>query len=400
MIKFLKLILFFGFVSLIFTLSIFISQRHNLNNERQIRKMEFSTTPNPSKRVKEKTKGLEKNQLRGRGRFETTIFVPEWQINQLESVESVEISQSPLNQYQRVIYFGGEENFDIFNKIKRLQQNFKGELWFTVKITEIPDKKNRSSIVENTVNIAKKYNLQGVALDLEINSLPTDDLVGQINNFVQDFRDRVKIEDLKLAVILYGDIFYRVRPFDVKFLAENSDEVMIMAYDFHKSYGEPGPNFPFEGREKYGYDFKTMINDFLKFVEIEKLTVIFGMYGYDWQVDEKKRPIKQAKALTLKQIKGKFLTMASWQRSNKNDIPFFARESSCLFDNCLIKRDDLSKEIEINYVVSSKQADEQGIYRLDYHIVWFEDEESVKIKTNFLKEKGIGSIAYWAWGYF
>ena len=34
------------------------------------------------------------------------------------------------------------------------------------------------------------------------------------------------------------------------------------------------------------------------------------------------------------------------------------------------------------------------------HVVFFEDEESAEVKINYLKEKGIGSIAFWAWGYF
>ena len=34
------------------------------------------------------------------------------------------------------------------------------------------------------------------------------------------------------------------------------------------------------------------------------------------------------------------------------------------------------------------------------HVIFFEDEESAQVKTDYLKEKGIGSISYWAWGYF
>jgi len=72
----------------------------------------------------------------------------------------------------------------------------------------------------------------------------------------------------------------------------------------------------------------------------------------------------------------------------------------CGFKNCVIKRDAISKETEINYIISSPTPDEQNIFRIDYHIVWFEDEESVKVKTEYLKEQGIGSVSYWASGYF
>lgn len=65
--------------------------------------------------------------------------------------------------------------------------------------------------------------------------------------------------------------------------------------------------------------------------------------------------------------------------------------------NCLIRRDDLSKETEINYV-KSWVVNEFGY--MDYHIVWFEDETSVDYKRQFLLEKGIGSMGYWAYSYF
>jgi spore germination protein len=131
---------------------------------------------------------------------------------------------------------------------------------------------------------------------------------------------------------------------------------MIMAYDFHKSYGEPGTNFPYE-------DFKKMINDYLEFVPAEKLTIIFGMYGYDWTLKDGK-PLRPAEALTLNQIRSKF--------SDR------------------IKTDPISREKNISYI------DDDGYD----HVVFFEDEESAEVKINYLKEKGIGSIAFWAWGYF
>ena len=42
------------------------------------------------------------------------------------------------------------------------------------------------------------------------------------------------------------------------------------------------PNFPFQDKNKWGYDFQQMISDFSADIPSEKLTIIFGMYGYDW----------------------------------------------------------------------------------------------------------------------
>ena len=120
-----------------------------------------------------------------------------------------------------------------------------------------------------------------------------------------------------------------------------------MAYDFHKSIGEPGPNFPSE-----------YFDEFINKIPSNKLTIIFGMYGYDWIVDDKDRPIKPAQSLTLNQIKSK--------HSN------YCNEERCEF------------------VDENKRR----------HIIWYENEESVSKKIKYLKSRGVGSFAYWAAGYF
>jgi len=291
-----------------------------------------------------------------------SIFVPDW------SLDGSELT----GDYDRWIYFGNNSQLSVFSKSVK-----SGNKWLTLKLNEVGEQGDWENLANDTIANAKKYQMEGIVLDLEINALPFQDSITEINNLVEFFYKKTKESNLKMALALYGDLFYRKRPYDLISLNKNCDEIMIMAYDFHKSMGEPGPNFPFFG-EKYNYNFQQMINDYLKYVPAEKLTVVFGMYGYDWQVDEKKRPINQAKALTLNEIKKKFLNKCEWK-------------------DCIIQRNNDAKETEINYVIS-RVVDNYGY--IDYHVVWFEDEESVKIKSELLKEKKIGSTAFWAWGYF
>ena len=287
-----------------------------------------------------------------------SIFVPDWNVNRETIID---------NSYDRWIYFGAE------SKKSQFVEALKGkELWYTKKITTVYE------LTSLRVSEFEEKNFEGVVLDLEINELPTEKLKGEINEGVYKFFKAAKKNNLKVTLALYGDLFYRKKPYDLKVLNDYCDEIMIMAYDFHKSYGEPGPNFPFNGREIYGYDFKIMIDDYLKFIPPEKLTMIFGMYGYDWLVDENKKPIRPAKAVTLNEI-------------NKNFI------NKCAWNNCVVKRDSVSTENEINYIYSVVK---DSVGYMDMHIVWGEDEQSVAAKSDYLKEKGIRSIGYWAWGYF
>ncbi len=314
-----------------------------------------------------------------------SIFIPYWNLNG---------DLSNLSQYDRLFYFGIKPEVSGINKeepgytsldqfVSRVPAGI--QKYVTVRMLDadinssiLADPKIQDKIISETINIAKNKNIEGIALDLEITNILSQNLKGQINEFVQQFYLMSKVESLKFFVILPGDTIYRKRPFDIATIARHSDGVLIMAYDFHKSISEPGPLFPYSGNQKYGYDFQTMIADYLSEVPKDKVTVVFGLFGYDWTVDEKKRPIKPAKALNLIEIRKQFLGRCEWK-------------------DCLVKRDERSKETEVDYI-NSQVVDNYGY--IEYHIVWFEDEESVQIKKDFLKGKGIGNVAYWAFGYF
>lgn len=338
-------------------------------------------TPTPTKKIIKITK---------------LIFVPYW--SDFEALDK---------SFDRYFYFGiAVDSYGInknetgYLKIQELvnRESFQSENWWlTLRMIDdnlnekiLDNEKIQEKIIQETILISKEKGFKGIVLDLEISNIFNIDIKNKINDFVKKFYTASKENYKSFSLCLYGDLFYRKRPYDLEFLSKNSDEILIMAYDFSKTIGEPGPNFPFDLGHKYNYSFKLMIDDFLKYLLPEKITVVFGMYGYQWNVDEKKRPISQAKALTLNQIKEKF-----YKNNTENQGVF-----DCQLKNCLIKRDKISGEMEINYFFSSATPDSQGIYRLDYYVVWHEDERSVEIKTEYLKEKGIGSIGYWANSYF
>ncbi|MBI2431071.1 MAG: hypothetical protein HYV39_03590 [Candidatus Levybacteria bacterium] len=219
-------------------------------------------------------------------------------------------------------------------------------------------------MIDESIAIAKQYNFEGIVLDLEISSLPFASVTEQMNSFVEEFSKAAKKENLTFSMMFFGDTFFKLRPYDVTVLRQYLDIVFVMAYDFHKANANPGPNFPFP-------DFTLMVQDFLNIVPKEKLVIVFGMFGYDWEIDEHNKSVEQARAVTLTVAKKQFL-------------------DQCIFRNCKVLRDEKSKETTVTYI------DKNG----DKHIVWFEDEESVAKKTEFLKEKGINSVGFWAYSYF
>lgn len=306
-----------------------------------------------------------------------SLFVPYWTLNE-NAVEG---------DYPHILYFGlgvdrnginkneeGYKNLGLFesNKQKGISSSLvirmiDSDLNFKI----LEDKKARAAIISESLILAKQYGFYGIVLDLEVSSLPFDSIVSEINSFVSDFSDESHSKNLSFSLTLFGDTFSRIRPYDVPFLGKKADSVYIMAYDFHKANRTPGPNFPFVGKETYGYDFKTMVSDFLHTVPKEKINVVFGMFGYDWTLNEDGETVGVAQPLSYFEIQKKFFP-------------------DCPFNSCVISKNPESLETQITYV------DVAG----EKHVVWFEDMDSVNKKMEFLKTKGISSFGYWAYSFF
>jgi spore germination protein YaaH len=312
----------------------------------------------------------------------TSLFVPYWTIPNGKNEENT-ISST----YDAYIYFGvtptddgivdAEEGTDAIASFqKAVPQEKKTILTLRMIDTKknakiLQDKTLQKKIVAQTIEFANTHGFSGVMLDLEMSALPFDSLVNQINTFTALLSQQAKENNLQFSSILSGDTLYRVRPFDVTSLAKSADSVFIMAYDFHKARGNPGPNLPINGKETYGYDLTTMADDFLQKVPNKKLHIIFGLFGYDWQVDEQGKAIAQGEPLTYLQIQNKFL-------------------QHCAYKECHWERNSVSAETKITYTDDNNQK----------HIVWFEDPQSIKTKQAMLQKKGIVNFSFWANSYF
>lgn len=308
--------------------------------------------------------------------IDRTLFVPYWSVS----------DDSPLPPYHTLVYFGvqgGEKGLDTTddgykNLISFVQNAGTSETVLTIRMLEsttnfaiLKDKAVQDIIIKDSVALAQRYHFKGILLDIELSALPFSSLVDQIDAFNSKFARASHAKGLEYAVTAYGDTFYRVRPFDIKRLAKDVDSMYVMAYDFSKAKGNPGPNFPLSGNSTYGYDYEHMINNFADSVPLKKLTIVFGMYGYDWAVDDRGIAQAMGEAVALKDIKAKII-------------------DSCKHVECNWERDSISAETKATY----KDSDS------DTHIVWFEDEQSVKRKEEYLKSHGVGSYAYWAYSYF
>lgn len=307
---------------------------------------------------------------------DSSIFVPYWTIPE----------DTLGDEYTYYNYFGvavTEDGLDIsdpgYNSIADFLEVVGAKKKFlTIRMVDssvnsaiLKNRVAQQKIIEESLEVANKYNFDGVVLDLEMSSISFDAVTKRVSDFYKEFYTQTKKDQILFYTTIYGDTYYRVRPYDLKHIAQYSDQILIMAYDFHKSRGNPGPNFPLNGKATYGYDFTTMIQDFLKDVPPEKITIIFGMFGYDWKVDKDNKAVGNGIAKSLNEINATIV-------------------NTCSYARCTVSRHDISQETQATYI------DPEG----KKHIVWFEDEESVQAKKEYVSQLGIQSYSFWAFSYF
>lgn len=307
-----------------------------------------------------------------------TLFVPYWGLNK---------NDIDMQNYTDFVYFGivaTEQGIDKTDAgYKSLQQfidksDASKKRFLALRMLDpdinskvLDSKTLQETIISETIATAKQYGFNGIVLDFEYTPLAFDSVVNKITNLTTNFYSLTHENNLSFSLMVYGDTFYRARPYDLAKIAPGADKLLIMAYDFHKARGNPGPNFPLRGKEIYGYDLVTMVDNFLKVVPKEKLTVVFGLFGYDWETDNRNQSTKNGQPLSYLEMKQKFV-------------------DACLFKKCVVKRDENAGENQVRY------TDDVG----KLHVVWFEDWDSVAKKQEYLESKGIKSLGFWAYSYF
>jgi len=306
----------------------------------------------------------------------TTLFVPYWTMN----------GEAVPTNYNQVAYFGiavntngidtQEDGYkDLATFVASVHQNQRTLL--TVRLLDqnvdekiLHDSTFQQKIIQESANIAKEYKFDGIVLDLEYRALAFDEVVQGITSFSTDFAHTARNEHLAFYQALYGDTFYRLRPFDAGAIGKVADGIFVMAYDFHKANGNPGPNFPLHQLPDEQYSFEQMVHDFTEKIPPDKLTIVFGLFGYDWTVDGNGQAIGEAESLTTTQMLQKFI-------------------APCNFKNCMVSQNK-AHETKITYQDASAQN----------HIVWFEDLASIDLKERLLTAEGVYSTAFWAYSYF
>ena len=127
----------------------------------------------------------------------------------------------------------------------------------------------------------------GIVVDFEsLSETSMDDF----QNFIHDLGTALHAKNLKLMVALPAADW----SYDYKYIASQSDAIILMNYDFHWPTSAPGPIAPQDW-------FVRDIDNILKIVPADKIVMGIGNYSYDWPAKTKHLPHPVALGETFQQ---------------------------------------------------------------------------------------------------
>lgn len=237
--------------------------------------------------------------------------------------------------------------------------------------TLISNKISVNRFLRNLVDLIEEYKLDGVNLDFEYftdSNFPTAKF---LTAFVQDVSKTLKTINAKLivSVDVNASVVFQDRAYDMVKLGEAADQIILMAYDFHKKDSTiAGPVAPL-----FSNAIGSIVSSYsflVRKVPGEKIILGIPLYGYEWQTATDTYgsfTIPQSGALaTIKRVM--LLT------ESRNDVQKHW--------------DSLSRSPWLSY----RQG---GAIKQ----IYYEDARSIGEKITFMKKQGMGGIALWALGY-
>jgi cellulose synthase/poly-beta-1,6-N-acetylglucosamine synthase-like glycosyltransferase/peptidoglycan/xylan/chitin deacetylase (PgdA/CDA1 family)/spore germination protein YaaH len=163
---------------------------------------------------------------------------------------------------------------------------------------------------------------------------------------------------------------------DLKFIADHSDGLLLMNYDEHQDGSEPGPVASQDW-------FLDNLKEVLKTVPKEKIICSLGNYGYDWttslppDLPAGKKPAKTKKTPLAKVLSSTSLsTQEAWQAASDSDSQ--------------IDLDDDS--LNVHFAYDDVDAHER-------HQVWFLDAVTILNQMRAARALGIQTYALWKLGW-
>lgn len=235
----------------------------------------------------------------------------------------------------------------------------------------------QTTLARDITTLVTQEDIESINLDIEYPSIASQELRNGYSALARKVRAALP-QNVELSVAIPPTSGRRARLSSIAPLAETSDYLILMAYDFHKLEGDVvGPVAPLYGApERYPLDVATSVEDTLRRTTPDKVVLGIPLYGHAW--------ITQSAEFGSARIPGndeigfsKVVYLPSCAESDNNTKDTY-------------RWDEISQTPWFTYFDQSI-----GHYKQCY----YENERSLAAKLNFVKEKNLAGTAFWALGF-
>lgn len=228
----------------------------------------------------------------------------------------------------------------------------------------------RENFINNAIYLLNSKSFDGINLDFEYIGTPSKAVTDGFSLLVIDLNKEMKRQypNAELTIDTFVDAASATRINDVPVLAQNSDALVIMGYDFHTPGSAiVGPVAPFEG---YGNSLSGLMSSYLEKAPAEKLILAVPYYGYDWPVIN----VNKNAAVVGGRADVRILSYAEASEISRGKQIFW---------------DEDAKTPWFAYIDASKRT----------RVVHFENTRSLGIKYDYVNQKNLAGIGIWALGF-
>jgi peptidoglycan-N-acetylglucosamine deacetylase len=245
------------------------------------------------------------------------------------------------------------EIFPLMNNFNNATQDFDPAIGDVLKN---PDK--RQKLLDDTDKFLATFPAyHGISLDFE--EVP-DDAEAGYQAFIGDLYQRLHAKNLRL----YVNTGVGATDQELKFLASNSDAILLMNYDEHELASDPGP---IAGQEW----FTRNLTRVMKLVPKEKIICAIGNYGYDWTMSIPRKGGKP-KVLSVDVLDN---VQAAWTLAADADADITLEDNNL---NAHFAYDDEDNKVR--------------------HQVWFLDGVTALNELRAARDMGLQTFALWRLG--
>ncbi len=223
-------------------------------------------------------------------------------------------------------------------------------------------------------------NITDLNLDFEYVGYPEPDKTEKYTRFIALVNNKLdkKFGKATVTVSTFADSSIKPRITNPEELALVTDQLFVMAYDFHYPNSDrAGPVAPINRDPAYtSYDINTMLRDYLKTIPPNKLILGVPYYGYNWIVEEP--------------------TPFAVRIPGDDYIGYTISETyEGLMDRILETQPQVQWDTTAKVPYFTYISESTGHYR----VVYFENTDSLKAKYDLAKSYQLGGVGIWALGY-